>query len=342
MSTLSTGLLETPLIYPEVVPTSDLSRFMPHPPCLSSVEIFPHWTAVNARLYRLPPGEVSLPAATDPCVLVYLSAGQAHMERNLAGHHNVADTNLNAVSMIPAYKAISGRWDTFLEVIHMHVSNAYLANVEARLGIKTTQIATLDRFNIRDALIAQIGRQIATLMQTGAKHTSPGYLDSLAALLVTHITHTYCSESAEQNSVASKKEGAGALDGVIEFIHTNLDRDLRLEQLAAIANLSSFYFLKLFHKTIGRSPHHYILESRVERASQLLRKTSLPVGEIGQRCGFSTPSHFSSAFRQVTGKTPRTYRLSQLLAVAFCCASAFLMAAATSGGMYLESCLANT
>lgn len=342
MFILTTGLVETPPLSSEVVPTSEVGRFMPQPPYLSSAEIFPRWTAINARLYQLPLGVVSLPPVPDPCVLVYLSAGRAHVQRNLAGHKSAFSTSFNAVSMIPAYQAISGQWDAFIEVIHMHVSSAFLADVEARLGIKATRIATLDRSNIRDAMIAQIGRQIATLMHLGDVNTSPGYLDSLATLLVTHITHAYCSERTEQTTAASKKEGAFALDGVIEYIHKNLEEDLHLEQLAAIANLSSFYFLKLFHKTVGKSPHHYILEARIERASQLLQKTSLPVGEIGQRCGFSTPSHFTSAFRQLTGKTPRAYRLFPLLAAAFWSASAFLMADATSGGMYLASCLAST
>lgn len=342
MLTLNTGSVEMPALLPEVMATDDIGRFMPRSAYLSSADIFPNWTALNARLYRLPPGEVSLPPVPDPCVLVYLSAGQAHMERNVAGYKATANTNLNAVSMIPAHKAIAGRWDTFIEVVHMHIASAYLANVEARLGIKATQIATLDRFNIRDALIAQIGQQVATLMRLGGMNASPGYLDSLATLLVTHITHTYCTESAAHTRAIAQNGYAFALGGVIEYIHKNLDGDLRLNRLAAVANLSSFYFLKLFHKTIGKPPHHYILEARVERASQLLQKTSLPVGEIGQRCGFSTPSHFTSAFHQVTGKTPRAYRLSQLLAAAFCSASAFLMAASTSGGIYLASCLAST
>ncbi|MGH9638173.1 MAG: helix-turn-helix domain-containing protein, partial [Candidatus Angelobacter sp.] len=92
------------------------------------------------------------------------------------------------------------------------------------------------------------------------------------------------------------------------FIQSNLDKSLRLERIAKVANLSNFYFLKVFKSVFGKSPHQYILSCRIELAKCLLGKTILPISEISQRCGFSNQSHFTNAFRQCTGTAPRNFR----------------------------------
>jgi AraC family transcriptional regulator len=49
----------------------------------------------------------------------------------------------------------------------------------------------------------------------------------------------------------------------------------------------------------------------MEQAKRLLRDTDLPVGEIGVRIGFVDASHFTRAFRQETGRSPKAYRSAE-------------------------------
>lgn len=58
------------------------------------------------------------------------------------------------------------------------------------------------------------------------------------------------------------------------------------------------------------SPHRYILRARIERARELLRMTSLSIGEIADAVGFAGQSHFCTAFGRETGLTPSAYRRS--------------------------------
>jgi AraC family transcriptional regulator len=53
-----------------------------------------------------------------------------------------------------------------------------------------------------------------------------------------------------------------------------------------------------------------LLQQRVERAKQLLKKTDQSIIEIALACGFSSHSHLSKQFRQLTGETPTAYRAS--------------------------------
>jgi len=67
---------------------------------------------------------------------------------------------------------------------------------------------------------------------------------------------------------------------------------------------------RISKESTGLSPHQYVLRRRVERAKQLLSGTSLNLAEIALRCGFSNPSHFTQAFRQISGVTPTCWRSS--------------------------------
>ncbi|MEC9488250.1 MAG: AraC family transcriptional regulator [Halanaerobium sp.] len=99
---------------------------------------------------------------------------------------------------------------------------------------------------------------------------------------------------------------------VIEYIRTSFSRDISLEELAEIARLSPYHFIRVFKKITGRTPFVYLKEVKVERAKELLEKTDLKMIEISLRCGFSNPSHFSTLFKKATGCTPSDYRsLSQ-------------------------------
>jgi AraC-like DNA-binding protein len=95
---------------------------------------------------------------------------------------------------------------------------------------------------------------------------------------------------------------------VLEFIETNIDQSLALEDLAASAAVSPFHFHRQFKRSTGVTPHRYIVQVRMERAKSLLSKSELPLAEVAAQVGFADQSHFTSTFRRSTSMTPRSYR----------------------------------
>ena len=81
-----------------------------------------------------------------------------------------------------------------------------------------------------------------------------------------------------------------------------------LDELAAVAGLSKYHFLRLFRSAYGRTPAAYLSERRVERAQDLLRATNLTVTEVCHAVGFSSLGSFSSRFRQIVGETPSEFQ----------------------------------
>ena len=95
---------------------------------------------------------------------------------------------------------------------------------------------------------------------------------------------------------------------VTGFIQDNLNRQLTLLDLSAVVHMSPYHFARLFKQSTGVPPHRFVVEQRIARASALLREPQLSIGEVGRLVGFRTPSHFTAAFRRMTGITLSAYR----------------------------------
>ena len=85
-------------------------------------------------------------------------------------------------------------------------------------------------------------------------------------------------------------------------------RDLSVEALAQLCDISSRHLSRMFKKTTGRTLGQYINEIRINRAKLLLSQPDCLVKEVAFRCGFSNQSSFSQVFRKATGKTPKKFR----------------------------------
>lgn len=98
------------------------------------------------------------------------------------------------------------------------------------------------------------------------------------------------------------------LQRAVDYINTHLDRDLSLEKIASVINISPTYFASLFKHATGMSPHQYVIQQRVERAKLLLAKTDLAIADIALQVGFSSQSHLTQQFKRLTSMTPKQIR----------------------------------
>ena len=97
-----------------------------------------------------------------------------------------------------------------------------------------------------------------------------------------------------------------ALD-VLPYIANNLHRELRVEDLARRCGYHPQYFIRLFSRAMGMSPHQYIINARLREALRLL-KSELPVTAVSEQCGYRDLKTFSRAFREKFGLSPTAYR----------------------------------
>lgn len=85
------------------------------------------------------------------------------------------------------------------------------------------------------------------------------------------------------------------------------DQSLTVERLAALCEMSTVYFRKIFAHSYGTTPKEYMIGKRMEYARQLLTLGEIEVSEIATLCGYSEPCHFSREFKKRFGISPKHY-----------------------------------
>ncbi len=85
-------------------------------------------------------------------------------------------------------------------------------------------------------------------------------------------------------------------------------RSPTLAEMADAVSLSVTHFVRAFRRHTGNTPHKYLVRRRMDRAVSLLRVAQVPVGEVADEVGFSTPVQFVATFRAAMGVTPDAVR----------------------------------
>jgi AraC family transcriptional regulator len=161
-------------------------------------------------------------------------------------------------------------------------------------------------FGQRDLQLYQIGMLMFAELRSGGM-MGQLYVESLIQILVIHLLRhhsTLTQPIASQNSSLTRTH----LQQAIDYIHTYLNRDLSLAELASVVNISPTYFASLFKRAMGISPHQYVIQQRVEQAKLMLLKTDLAIADIALQVGFSSQSHLTQHFKRSTGMTPKQIR----------------------------------
>mgnify|MGYP002519768231 CR=1 FL=1 len=95
---------------------------------------------------------------------------------------------------------------------------------------------------------------------------------------------------------------------VLMYVHTHYSEKLTVENASSLINYSPNYFSKLFHELTGTSFIQYVINYRLDIASEKLINTKLTITEIAEETGFSNLPYFTRSFTAKYGSTPNAYR----------------------------------
>lgn len=212
-------------------------------------------------------------------------------------------------SITPAEAPFFARWDNEDRLVQIRIASSFIQKVAREtLVMNSDRLEVIPTFQTRNPQL----EAIALLLLTELKQDNLGgrlYIESLANLLAVQLLRQY-STSQSHLSVYESGLPQRQLQQVLDYIHDHLEQDIKLADLAKLLGISQFHFSHLFKQAVGIAPYQYLLGQRIERAKQLLKQTDQSVIEIAFSCGFSSHSHLSKQFRQMTGLTPTAYRAS--------------------------------
>jgi len=157
-----------------------------------------------------------------------------------------------------------------------------------------------------DPFLYNISQTLRSGLRLGCTPPQP-YLESVGDVVCEHLEHFYPVRERRRERRGLEP---GKLSRVLALIDERLDISLGVEDLAAAAHLSPFHFGRMFCRSMGISPHAFITQRRIECAKNLLATSDISLAEIAKQVGYRNQAHFTRVFHQVSGTTPRRFRVA--------------------------------
>lgn len=277
-------------------------------PLLSSQNL--GWENIQVNQFHNPAGEALCHFRDEHAICLSLAPRPVpflHVKGNktFTGLYGKGD-----ISITPANVPLFARWDDDDRFLEIRLLSRFIQDVAREtLDQDPDQLELRPAFRTRDPRLESIGMMLlAELEQENVGGRL--YIESLANILAVHLIRQY---TGVQSHLPGYEGGLPQrqLRQVLDYIQEHLDQDLKLADLAQLADMSQFHFSRLFKQSLGLTPYQYLLQQRVERAKQLLKQRDRTIVEIALLCGFNSHSHLSKQFRQLTGITPTAYRTTR-------------------------------
>ena len=95
---------------------------------------------------------------------------------------------------------------------------------------------------------------------------------------------------------------------VCQYVEEHIDQPIRLEHLSVVVHLSTTHFSRTFKRTMGETPHSFVIRCRLEQARHLMLTTELSLSNVALACGFADQAHFTRTFHQSIKMSPGAWR----------------------------------
>ncbi|MCR4689791.1 MAG: response regulator [Lachnospiraceae bacterium] len=116
------------------------------------------------------------------------------------------------------------------------------------------------------------------------------------------------TDACRNVTLRAQRQTDNVVDKARSYIDENYSRDISLEEVSRNADISAYYFSKLFKEGTGVTFIEYLTKVRIEKAKQLIAAGELSMKEICQQVGYSDPNYFSRIFKKNVGVTPTEYK----------------------------------
>ena len=116
----------------------------------------------------------------------------------------------------------------------------------------------------------------------------------------------YINMAAPQMRIDESHESD--LQRILDYTTENMEKNITVEELAALWHLHPNHFIRVFKKNTGETPGRFIQLQKMEYSKRLIEETDLPISEIMNRVGICDAAQFSKKFHSLYGNSPRAYR----------------------------------
>lgn len=188
--------------------------------------------------------------------------------------------------------------------LSFHFEPAYFEDIAAAAGARTMGFMSASQ-PARRNLAPLVARSLVAANRT-VSAASPGALETLAIDLAEAAMWT--QRDFRRPAISSQDERR--VVAVVRHVEREFSEPCALSDLARLAGLSPYHFLRIFRSVAGLTPHQYLLRTRLRSAASELVTTDASVTNIALATGFGDLSNFTRSFRSEYGLSPSSYRAS--------------------------------
>jgi AraC family transcriptional regulator len=288
------------MLVPDAMKLSVAKQWNLDEPCVIKALRFPdlditHWHHKEPFVpdFSVPYDTVGIPIET-------LFARRTRSDRTV----QTAQTT-HQIAIVPQGSYGSWEFDGKCNSVHIAISKRML---NKSLADSNGGISLQERMCVDDPLPVHIVRAIArtALNQEGDNL----YMQSLTAALAAVLTRNFAADAPTKTAAFY----GGGLSGyatklVCSYMHEHMCETIKLDELAALAGLSPYHFVRQFKRSMGMPPHRYLASIRIEKAKHLLVQDTTEISTVAQAVGYSNANSFARSFRAEVGVSPTEWRM---------------------------------
>jgi AraC family transcriptional regulator len=285
-----------------VIRNEQIVPLLPGRPVNDSV--FSPWNDLIIEKHSI--GAIEIPEHEHSSLCLHMqTSGPVQMEWWSEGKYGKESPSRGSLIFLTPGTRDRVRWNGSSRRVVLSIDESYIFRAAQELGRKN-HLGFENRWIFEDRqlllLLSEMQRETETGWEMGAL-----YGDHLGMSLSMALIQKY----GRDVSIAPLVKGGISkvrLGRVLEYVAANSHLDLRLDDLAQVAEMSQFHFARLFRLSMGVTPHRYLMDQRLQKAKALLRLNTRTVTEVATEIGFANAGHFARAFKRHLGVSPTDWK----------------------------------
>ncbi|WMT91799.1 AraC family transcriptional regulator [Pelagibacterium sp. H642] len=265
------------------------------------------WRALYASAQTELPFEGHFPPVRDQLLVLHRS-GPVTLDRYDTGRPKAHLVPRGGVHMHPGGMPFSVRLYGALDTIHVYLRRSVIEEIAADLVAGDPALVEIPAdIADQDPMLENLMEAVRFALEARDAAT-PIYIDYLARALAAHLVRRYSGAKFKQaRSEANRPDLTRALD----YMRAHIEQPISLADVAAAAGRSPSYLSRQFREQLGKAPHAYLIDMRLDLARELLEQTGDRIATIALDCGFSHQEHLTRLFRRRFNTTPAAWRRSR-------------------------------
>ena len=236
--------------------------------------------------------------ATPRCHCICFEMSHVRVEKRMAGRIAHYERPVGSLTINPAGYDFAADADEDVEILVVAVDPGRMALAAAEGALPEAQL--IERLGGEDPALFALARTLALEnvhnYPSGAlswNEAASSFVDGLVA------GHTMAMPARPRGTLSKDQ-----LRRLRDYVVAHLDEPIGVEALADLAGRSPFHFTRVFTRSVGVTPHRYVVHLRLQRALELVREGRSGLAEIAARTGFADQSHLTRHFSGRFGVTP--------------------------------------